>query len=137
MQFRAKFGLSGWLPVATATVYLVAWLFRRNHPWDLYFALTWATAVLLYALKVRFFYWEMDSACLRLRWLWGKTEIPWQSVTSVEETEPMKSLNGRLIIYYKDPDPMTYRTSVVVNAQDRPAFLDALRGFAPQAKLEA
>ena len=138
MQFRRKFGLGGWLAVTMAPLYLLTWHFRSNHSnWHLHLALAWAALALFQALRMRFFYWEMDSFCLRRRRLWGKTEIPWQDVISVQGVLSPDSAAGRLAVYYKDPDPMSYRTSVLVYTQDRSAFLEALKGFAPQAKLEA
>lgn len=138
MQFRTEFGFYGWSRVATGMAFFAAWLFKSTQPTSaLVFASLWIALALLQALKVRFFYWEMDSSCLRRRRLWEKTEIPWQDVLSVQTVLPIGSAEGRLIVYYKDPEPMTYRTNVIVYSQDRPAFLDALQGFAPQAKLEA
>jgi len=134
MRFRAKFGLLGWAYVGSALFVLVLRLSRGHHNEVL---TTLAVFLPVFAaLKILaqiFVYWDLDSAGLHERRLWGEKKIPWREVTRVSAWNPEQTSSDFLAVHYARSAPMSDRGSVIANPDDRKQFLADLRRYAPLA----
>jgi hypothetical protein len=137
MRFRAKFGALGWIWVFLACDYifdLIAGVGHKStqHPYLAVLYMLLASQVVLNHFLT---YWEMDSSSLRVRYFWTTREIAWAEVTHVGGANGRPS-SGFLDVYYARPAPMSERGHFLANPNDRRAFVEELRKFAPQAEFE-
>jgi hypothetical protein len=81
--------------------------------------------------SVNLVYWDLDSAGLHERRLWGERKIPWQEVIRVSAWNPEQTSSDFLAVHYARSAPMSDRGSVIANPDDRKQFLAGLRRYAP------
>jgi hypothetical protein len=137
MRFRAKFGALGWCWVLLACpsmFSLIAGVGHKSteHP---YLAVVSMLIASQTVLNHFFTYWEMDSSSLRVHYFWTTREIAWAEATHVGGANSRPS-SGFLDVYYARSAPMSGRGHFLANPNDRRAFIEDLRKFAPQAEFE-
>jgi hypothetical protein len=127
MRFRAKFGLLGWVYVGLTLLILVLRLSRGHHNEVLTtLAVFLPVSAAFKILAQIFIYWDLDSAGLHERRLWGEKKIPWQEVTRVSAWNERPS-SDFLAVHYARSAPMSDQGSVIANPDDRDHFLADLR----------
>jgi len=132
MRFRAKFGLLGWVYVGSALLVLVLRLSRGHHNEVLTTLAVFLPVFAAFKILAQIFiYWDLDSAGLHERRLWGEKRIPWQEVTRVSAWNERPS-SDFLAVHYARSAPMSDQGSVIANP-DRDHFLADLRRYAPLA----
>jgi hypothetical protein len=135
MRFRAKFGALGWFWAGLACSWVIAAAFKHSHS---EFGIHGVTAALcasprLLQVLARFFtYWDLDSTGLHERRLWYRKEIAWEEVTHVGGFNGRPSASMLEVDYFRAA-PMSDRSRILANPDDRRGFIQELRKFAPQA----
>jgi len=139
IRFRAKFGWQGWFFVTLGILYTVQAVVdhhRGRDPLSGCVVAIWIFNALVRVLTKLFRYWEVDASSLRVRNFWSTKEFPWDEVIWVGNYIPSQPSSGFLQIDYARPAPLSERGHILANPEDRPAFLAALRQFAPQATFQ-
>jgi hypothetical protein len=137
MRFRAKFGALGWIFVslACASIFILIVGVGHKSAQHRYLAVVYMLLASQMVLYHFFTYWEMDSSSLRVHYFWTTKEIAWAEVTYVGGANGRPS-SAFLDVYYARSAPMSERGHLLANPNDRRAFIEELRKFAPQAEFE-
>jgi hypothetical protein len=93
----------------------------------------WIIIILSWVVPPLFGRLELDSDCLRYRYSFKTTEVPFSEVTVVRN---YGITIGDLVIEFSPPFSKADPKSIVVNPKDRSGFISAMRQFAPQATFE-
>ena len=133
MRFRKKFGALGYAWAGSACLFAALWLSPNRKPELVPFVIYFGLMALVQIVSYFFIYWEIESDHLRERRLLTTREVSWAELKSVS---PWGKSTEYLALDYSRPAPMSDRGSIIANPEDRSAFIDAIRRYAPQASVE-